>query len=78
MTDEEEGTKLSTSTGSWKPQLHFVWNTIFDTYFPSSPSAVSEANRASFQDFFRTVVDGESLFVCFADCRILVQQLRFI
>lgn len=51
---DEEGAG-SSSTGSWKAQLHFVWSLIFDTYFTSS---VSQTGRAPFQDFFRVVVDG--------------------
>lgn len=58
--DEEEGVKVAESTGSWKPQLHYVWNTILEAYFPSSQSPPNSA-QASFQDFFRVVVD-ESLF----------------
>ncbi|ADV20875.1 DNA-directed DNA polymerase, putative [Cryptococcus gattii WM276] len=55
--DEGDGVS-ATITGSWKPQLHFVWNIIFDRYF--GPSALS-TTLAPFQDFFRVVVD-ESLF----------------
>lgn len=54
--DDEEDSGIA-STGSWKPQPHFVWNTVLERYF--SPSASSK--QASFQDFFRVVVD-ESLF----------------
>jgi DNA polymerase phi len=53
---DEEGVG-SSSTGSWKAQLHFVWSLIFDTYFISS---VPQTGRAPFQDFFRVVVDGTS------------------
>ncbi|ORY24385.1 DNA polymerase phi-domain-containing protein [Naematelia encephala] len=56
--DEEVGS--TSSTGSWKPQLHFVWSIIIDTYFPSSSSSVPQG-FAPFQEFFRVVVD-ESLF----------------
>lgn len=52
--DEETGT---TSTGSWKPQLHFVWSTILDQYF-SNKTAPAVTGQAPFQDFFRIVVDG--------------------
>ncbi|TYJ59151.1 hypothetical protein B9479_000140 [Cryptococcus floricola] len=57
--DEEDGVSAST-TGSWKPQLHFVWNIILERYFPNSEPSTSEID-APFQDFFRVVVD-ESLF----------------
>ena len=58
--DEEEGIKVAESTGSWKPQLHYVWNSIFETYFPKSQPSVKNG-RASFEDFFRVVVDGMRL-----------------
>ena len=51
---EEDG--ASSSTGSWKPQLHFVWTTILDSYFPSSANL---PDQAPFQEFFRVCVDGE-------------------
>ncbi|OXH24380.1 DNA polymerase phi subunit [Cryptococcus neoformans] len=54
--DEEDGVS-ATITGSWKPQLHFVWNIILDRYFGSSALSTT---LAPFQDFFRVVVD-ESL-----------------
>ena len=56
MEDEEEGISVAGSTGSWKPQLHFVWDIIFDEYFSDKRS--DAAGRAPFQDFFRVVVDG--------------------
>ncbi|WWD16543.1 hypothetical protein CI109_100970 [Kwoniella shandongensis] len=59
--EEDEGIAASTS-GSWKPQLHFVWSIILDRYFPKATSSSSEnTSEAPFQDFFRVVVD-ESLF----------------
>ncbi|KAH0584348.1 hypothetical protein H2248_009888 [Termitomyces sp. 'cryptogamus'] len=48
-----------TTTGNWKPQLHFVWDTILDQLLPGQNS--SQSPRGSFQEFFRIVVD-ESLF----------------
>jgi len=58
-TDSEEVDDVgaSSSTGSWKPQLHFVWTIIFNVYF-SDKSGTNSADRPPFQDFFRTVVDG--------------------
>ncbi|KAL7419801.1 DNA-directed DNA polymerase [Cryptotrichosporon argae] len=55
--DDDDG--VDASTGSWKPQLHFVWNIILDAYF--APAAGSALERAPFQDLFRVVVD-ESFF----------------
>ncbi|KAG6919948.1 hypothetical protein DXG01_013297 [Tephrocybe rancida] len=48
-----------TTTGNWKPQLHFVWDTILEQLLPGPTSPHS--SRGSFQEFFRIVVD-ESLF----------------
>ncbi|WVF67165.1 hypothetical protein IAT40_001911 [Kwoniella sp. CBS 6097] len=58
--EDDEGVAASTS-GSWKPQLHFVWNIILEHYFPQSGSSSTSGSEAPFQDFFRVVVD-ESLF----------------
>ncbi|WWC87837.1 uncharacterized protein L201_002731 [Kwoniella dendrophila CBS 6074] len=58
--EDDESVAASTS-GNWKPQLHFVWNIILEHYFPKSGSEVSINGEAPFQDFFRVVVD-ESLF----------------
>ncbi|KDQ06741.1 hypothetical protein BOTBODRAFT_121098 [Botryobasidium botryosum FD-172 SS1] len=61
-TDEEDGeVQLAPSTGSWKPQLHFAWDVIFNQYFPGTSDAPHVAPNSSFQEFFRIVVD-ESLF----------------
>ncbi|KAG6841689.1 hypothetical protein C0991_008327 [Blastosporella zonata] len=48
-----------TTTGNWKPQLHFVWDTLLEQLLPGPNS--SQSPRGSFQEFFRIVVD-ESLF----------------
>ncbi|KAF9466352.1 DNA polymerase phi-domain-containing protein [Collybia nuda] len=47
------------SAGSWKPQLHYVWDIILDQLLPDPNS--SSPPKGSFQDFYRVVVD-ESLF----------------
>ncbi|WWC60265.1 uncharacterized protein I303_102832 [Kwoniella dejecticola CBS 10117] len=59
----EDDESVSTSTsGNWKPQLHFVWNIILEHYFPANGGKIQSSNgEAPFQDFFRVVVD-ESLF----------------
>jgi len=52
-----ESETASTRAGTYKPQLHYVWDVILNTYFKGeTPAAV-----APFADFFRVVVD-ESLF----------------
>ncbi|KAK6907306.1 hypothetical protein I203_101296 [Kwoniella mangroviensis CBS 8507] len=58
--EDDESVSASTS-GNWKPQLHFVWNIILDHYFPKSDEKSGNNGEAPFQDFFRVVVD-ESLF----------------
>ncbi|KIK06531.1 hypothetical protein K443DRAFT_89113 [Laccaria amethystina LaAM-08-1] len=59
-TTDEDGQKDPTKapSGSWKPELHFVWDIIFDQLLPG-PNG--EPSRGSFQEFYRVVVD-ESLF----------------
>lgn len=56
--DEESGATIQ-STGSWKPQLHFVWDMILDSYF--STKSTMSPGQAPFEALFHTVVD-ESLF----------------
>ncbi|KIY68633.1 hypothetical protein CYLTODRAFT_374153 [Cylindrobasidium torrendii FP15055 ss-10] len=51
-------TEENESGGTWKPDLHFVWNIVLDALLPSEVSSMSQGN---FADFFRIVVD-ESLF----------------
>ncbi|KAG2157394.1 DNA polymerase phi-domain-containing protein [Suillus clintonianus] len=47
------------NTGTWKAQLHYVWNIIFDSLLPESEPG--RRRSAVFQEFFRVVVD-ETLF----------------
>ncbi|KIJ16738.1 hypothetical protein PAXINDRAFT_131583 [Paxillus involutus ATCC 200175] len=54
--DDEDS---NANTGSWKPQLHFAWDIIFDRLLP--PSGSKQPTQGSFREFFRIVVD-ESLF----------------
>jgi hypothetical protein len=53
--DADESKKLS--TGTWKPQLHFVWDILLDCILPTSATA-STHKAGSVQEFFRIVVDG--------------------
>ncbi|KAI6103557.1 DNA polymerase phi-domain-containing protein [Pisolithus sp. B1] len=55
--DDEEAS--NPGSGSWKPQIHFVWDMLFDRLLPTSDS--KQAPQGSFGEFFRIVVD-ESLF----------------
>jgi DNA polymerase phi len=47
------------TTGSWKPQVHFIWDVILDTYFKNVASSGLK-DKASFQEFYRVTIDGES------------------
>ncbi|GLB35405.1 putative DNA polymerase phi [Lyophyllum shimeji] len=55
--DDTRGPK--TSTGNWKPKLHFAWDVILEQLLPGPNS--TQPPRGSFQDFFKIAVD-ESLF----------------
>ncbi|KAK0503113.1 DNA polymerase phi-domain-containing protein [Armillaria luteobubalina] len=55
--DEESNSKSSGS--SWKPELNFVWDIIFDYLLPSPGS--NQQTKGTFPEFFRIVVD-ECLF----------------
>ncbi|KIL68594.1 hypothetical protein M378DRAFT_190984 [Amanita muscaria Koide BX008] len=56
--DEDDKEPTKASAGSWKPDLHYVWNIILDYCLPKSGS---NARSNKFQEFYRVVVD-ESLF----------------
>ncbi|EIW60756.1 DNA-directed DNA polymerase [Trametes versicolor FP-101664 SS1] len=56
--DEDQETDVPKS-GSWKPQLHFVWDVLLDQLLSKDGSA--RASKGTFPEFFRIVVD-ESLF----------------
>ncbi|KAI6032543.1 DNA polymerase phi-domain-containing protein [Pisolithus marmoratus] len=56
--NEEEAS--NPGSGSWKPQIHFVWDMLFDRLLPASDSK-QPSQAGSFGEFFRIVVD-ESLF----------------
>ncbi|KAI0713431.1 DNA polymerase phi-domain-containing protein [Earliella scabrosa] len=58
--DEDQETDLPKS-GSWKPQVHFVWDMLLDQVLPRFTTPADRAPKASFPEFFRIVVD-ESLF----------------
>ncbi|KAG7092382.1 hypothetical protein E1B28_008739 [Marasmius oreades] len=57
--EDESGDVQNSSTGSWKPQLHFAWDIILDTLIPSSN--LETQKKSNFPEFFRIVVD-ENLF----------------
>ncbi|KIO06410.1 hypothetical protein M404DRAFT_24641 [Pisolithus tinctorius Marx 270] len=55
--DDEEAP--NPGSGSWNPQIHFVWDMLFDRLLPTSNS--KQPPQGSFREFFRIVVD-DSLF----------------
>ncbi|EIN07831.1 hypothetical protein PUNSTDRAFT_70289 [Punctularia strigosozonata HHB-11173 SS5] len=54
--DDDDSVHKVNNPGSWKPQVHWVWDAIFAELLPASGSA-----KSSFPEFFRIVVD-EALF----------------
>ncbi|KAJ8078693.1 DNA-directed DNA polymerase [Marasmius tenuissimus] len=57
--EDESGDAQKNAGGSWKPQLHFIWDVILNILLPvSDPDAQKKSN---FPEFFRIVVD-EALF----------------
>ncbi|KAH9929645.1 DNA polymerase phi-domain-containing protein [Amylocystis lapponica] len=54
--DDDEESDLPKS-GSWKAQVHFVWDMLLDEIL--SDPASGRRSKASFPEFFRIVVDGE-------------------
>ncbi|OBZ75369.1 DNA polymerase V, partial [Grifola frondosa] len=53
--DDDEESDLPKS-GSWKPQVHFVWDMLLDQVL--SVSGAERTAKSSFPEFFRIVVDG--------------------
>ncbi|KAK7054956.1 DNA-directed DNA polymerase [Paramarasmius palmivorus] len=54
--DDHSGDQAKATAGSWKPQLHHVWNMILDTLLP--PLDGEAQKKSNFPEFFRVVVDG--------------------
>ncbi|THG98713.1 hypothetical protein EW026_g3515 [Hermanssonia centrifuga] len=59
MDEEDEKEAPKSKSGSWKPQVHFVWDILLDEVLSEDDSESS--TRGSFPEFFRILVD-ESLF----------------
>ncbi len=53
---ERTASKGKQQQGSWKPQVHFVWDLLLNEVL--SPS---ETAHKSFPEFFRILVDGMSV-----------------
>lgn len=59
--DADDEGAASSSTGSWKPQLHFVWGLILDAYFKEGSNKLSSlGEKAPFEELFRVTVDRKS------------------
>lgn len=56
LDDDEETGGPKTSAADWKPQLHFVWDDIFNSLLPASETKLT---KGGFSEFFRIVVDGQ-------------------
>ncbi|GJJ11974.1 hypothetical protein Clacol_006212 [Clathrus columnatus] len=71
--DIEDGVPASQpkSQTNWKPQLHFVWDVIFDIYFPPENVLSNIKHKASFPEFFKVVVDDSLLSATSSDGRKL-------
>ncbi|KAI0792872.1 DNA polymerase phi-domain-containing protein [Abortiporus biennis] len=57
--DEDEDADVKSGSGSWKPQVHFVWDMLLDEVLPKDES--EKQSNGSFPELFRILVD-ESLF----------------
>ncbi|KAF8894690.1 hypothetical protein BD779DRAFT_1609359 [Infundibulicybe gibba] len=58
-TNDEEKDVRKAANGSWRPQLHFVWDMLLDQLLPGPNTP--HTPTGNFQDFFQIVID-ESLF----------------
>lgn len=47
------------TTGSWKPKVHFIWDTILNMYLGEDAKKTAVKDKAPFQEFYRVTVDGE-------------------
>ncbi len=56
MDEEDEKEAPKSKSGSWKPQVHFVWDILLDEVLSEDDSESS--TRGSFPEFFRILVDG--------------------
>ena len=59
--DEDEESDVP-KAGSWKPQVHFVWDMLLDQVLPKPGVQGERAPKGTFPEFFRIVVDGLSPF----------------
>jgi DNA polymerase phi len=54
--DESSAKAQSVKSGSWNPQLHFVWNLVLSHY------AEGKAGSSDFEHFWKVAVDGKNMF----------------
>ncbi len=69
--DEDEESDLP-KAGSWKPQVHFVWDMLLDQVLPKTGAQSERAPKGSFPEFFRIVVDGASFSAAHASARLML------
>jgi hypothetical protein len=68
--DDDNNDVPKAAAGSWKPQLHYVWDAILDELLPiGSP----DDSKRPFPEFFRIVVDGQ--YVLQTPCNVLDLQM---
>ena len=50
--DEDADADVKSKSGSWKPQVHFVWDALLS-------DVLTESSKGSFPELFRILVDGK-------------------
>jgi DNA polymerase phi len=73
--DEDVPKVKSPVHGTWKPQLHFVWDILLDLLLPG-PNCTAPVS-SSFHEFFRIVVDGVFISLLLPPCLQLVLESLF-
>lgn len=57
MTDGED--KQAKQTGTWNPQLHFVWNIVLAQYAQALKDESHHGIKSDFENFWKVAVDGQ-------------------
>ena len=58
--DGASKTQQAKQTGTWNPQLHFVWNIVLAEYAAAIKSKRDDI-KSEFENFWKVAVDGQSL-----------------
>lgn len=56
--NDDEASQQAKQTGTWNPQLHFVWNIVLAQYAQAVKSK-KHAIKAEFENFWKVAVDGQ-------------------